>query len=739
MRARAKGGAAEREAESGNTSDSGGSKDRLGGFLSTLFKKGRRDDGGATSPRLDAVGGSDSTAAAAGAQTGDDGDAAGSSSGNSGGESADGSSGNSGGGNSGEEHDGPLIVVPTRKLVIGGDVPGEEDKTRREYIEEEIVLTEQSYTEGLRTVVECYEKPLAEAGIVDKETQHLLFGNISELLRLHRELYESLARREMSVGATFCKFAPALYLYSTYGETFDKGSALLQKLKKSNGEFRKFLERQRRLHSDVVSLDLLDALLISPVQRLPRYNLLLSDLLRNTPESDPAYPELQHAVDMMLHKSEEMNESVRQSENANKLQCLVATIVFDDERVKEDVALVRPGRRLVAEAECTVLDTRAGSDKSDKKMPAHLFLFNDLLVVTKRKRMSAFYLFKHALPLTALSSGVIADQPARFFVYRDGEPFCTVVMQTKEESESWVATLEETRLRRIEEEEHQAAASAAAAAVAAVHHPESTLPRASAPVSLALGCDIAPMPMLTYAHAQQQPPQLQPQMQQQLAALTLPKPPPPPPPPPLQQQQQPLQQQPLQQQPLQQQQQAPPGPPKPVRPKPSTVHPVPPVSGSVVAVRPRPAPAPPVGALESTSPQPPQQQQPPQAPGQAPARPPRGPTVTVTAAAAAAQPAQTAAGAGAGAGAGATGAKPVSISGCPLPVPRRPLPQPRPGTYLAQPPLPKPRTRSSAPPPGPAVRQAAESTVRPLAQNHEHQAFQQQLQQQLEAQLRQHR
>ena len=701
MRARAKGGAAEREAESGNTSDSGGSKDRLGGFLSTLFKKGRRDDGGATSPRLDAAGNSDGSSSSSYSGT------AASQSGGEESSDAHGSATGSGdGGESGEEHDGPLIVVPTRKLVIGGDVPGEEDKTRREYIEEEIVLTEQSYTEGLRTVVECYERPLAEAGIVDKEAQHLLFGNVDELLRLHRELYKSLAQKEMSVGATFCKFAPALYLYSTYGETFDKGSALLQKLKKSNGEFRKFLERQRRLHSDVVSLDLLDALLISPIQRLPRYNLLLSDLLRSTPPDDPEHAELQQAVDMLLHKSEEMNESVRQSENASKLQCLVATIVFDDERVKEDVQLVRPGRCLVAEAECTVLDTRPGSDKADKKMPARLFLFNDLLVVTKRKRMSAFYLFKHALPLTDLAAAVLADQPARFCLLRAGEPFCTVVMPSKEECESWVATLEETRLHRLEEEEHAAAAASASAAASAAstagattttgyHHPESTMPRASAPVSLSLGCDIAPMPMLTYAHAQLQPPQLQPQLQHQLASM-------PPPVPPMPPQQQPQQQQPPPPPPPppppQSSLQPQPQPPKPVRPKPSTVHPLPPVSGSVVTVRPRP-PAPAV------------------------------PTVTVTAAAPA--PSSTAP---------ATPAKPVSISGCPLPVPRRPLPQPRPGVALAQPPLPKPRTRSSAPLPAPALRQAAaEGAVRPLAQNHEHQAFQQQLQQQLEAQLRQHR
>ena len=168
MRARAKGGAAEREAESGNTSDSGGSKDRLGGFLSTLFKKGRRDDGGATSPRLDAAGNSDGSSSSSYSGT------AASQSGGEESSDAHGSATGSGdGGESGEEHDGPLIVVPTRKLVIGGDVPGEEDKTRREYIEEEIVLTEQSYTEGLRTVVECYER-LTHATDPDLATNKVL-------------------------------------------------------------------------------------------------------------------------------------------------------------------------------------------------------------------------------------------------------------------------------------------------------------------------------------------------------------------------------------------------------------------------------------------------------------------------------------------------------------------------------------------------------------------------------------
>ena len=230
-----------------------------------------------------------------------------------------------------EEHH---IVVPTRRLQVGAD--DDDDKSRREYIEQEIVVSEQSHVDGLRVLVDVYERPLREAGIVPDDAVALLFGNVAELYAVNRELLAALsdARAQRRTGAVFQAFIPRFEAYTQYGESFDEASALLQKLKKNSSEFRKFLARQRVQHSDVVSLDLLDALLITPIQRLPRYNLLLADLIKNTEPADPDLPALRTALDMMLAVAARVNERIKQSENTQRLQNIVRTIIFPSDDIK---------------------------------------------------------------------------------------------------------------------------------------------------------------------------------------------------------------------------------------------------------------------------------------------------------------------------------------------------------------------------------------------------------------------
>ena len=79
-----------------------------------------------------------------------------------------------------------MIVVPTRKLAIGGDDSDDEDKAKSEYIKEEILLSEKSYVDGLRVVCDVYEAPLRESGLVDEATVSAIFSNVSKLYELHK-------------------------------------------------------------------------------------------------------------------------------------------------------------------------------------------------------------------------------------------------------------------------------------------------------------------------------------------------------------------------------------------------------------------------------------------------------------------------------------------------------------------------------------------------------------------------
>lgn len=60
-------------------------------------------------------------------------------------------------------------------------------------------------------------------------------------------------------------------------------------------------------------------MLIQPVQRVPRYRLLLAELLKCTPETHPDYEPCEKALlkieDVAIH----VNESVRAKENQEKL------------------------------------------------------------------------------------------------------------------------------------------------------------------------------------------------------------------------------------------------------------------------------------------------------------------------------------------------------------------------------------------------------------------------------------
>ncbi len=63
----------------------------------------------------------------------------------------------------------------------------------------------------------------------------------------------------------------------------------------------------------------LEDLIIMPVQRIPRYKLLLEDFLKNTDKAHVDYANLQAALSKVNEVAAFINESVRKSDNAKKM------------------------------------------------------------------------------------------------------------------------------------------------------------------------------------------------------------------------------------------------------------------------------------------------------------------------------------------------------------------------------------------------------------------------------------
>ncbi|KAL6077133.1 Rho guanine nucleotide exchange factor (GEF) 17, variant 2 [Balamuthia mandrillaris] len=184
-----------------------------------------------------------------------------------------------------------------------------------------------------------------------------------------RELEErmKLWPTSTSVGDIFIKFGPMMKLYSDFINNYERSQAMLKQLSEQQqfATFLKEAERKSRCRQDIHSL------LIMPVQRLPRYQLLLKELLRFTHEEHVDYAHLKQASELATELNSVINENKRRSDCMAKMgsiQSSVEQIPFE---------LVAPTRLFVDDVEATVTRVKGG-----KSLPRHLFLFSDCCILS---------------------------------------------------------------------------------------------------------------------------------------------------------------------------------------------------------------------------------------------------------------------------------------------------------------------------------------------------------------------
>lgn len=118
-----------------------------------------------------------------------------------------------------------------------------------------------------------------------------------------------------------------------------------------------------------------------PIQRIPRYKLLIAELIKHTPSNHPDFESLTKADTIVTTVAKHINEAVRSRENADKL--LLIQNEFNG--AGTDVLFVTPSRTFIRRGEL-IKKCRAG-DKAYE-----FFLFNDLLVYASKSSTGRFNL-----------------------------------------------------------------------------------------------------------------------------------------------------------------------------------------------------------------------------------------------------------------------------------------------------------------------------------------------------------
>lgn len=252
---------------------------------------------------------------------------------------------------------------------------------RREKAAREIMESEDAYVQNLQLLMAEYAGPLkrmlAEHQMITAQQYKDLFLNLDEILVFNtrllgafQERMRNFDNRRTCIGDIFLQFPEMSTLYQYFVSNFDKSAAALNVLLENPAfvKWQDHVAEQPQLHKLRIN-----TLLIMPVQRVPRYSLLLRELISKTPEMHPDHASLQKAYDFIGTVASGINEAKRRAEAHEKVADL-------QQQFKTQLpGLLRPFRSLVYEGP-------GARDNGTGLKPCYLFLLTDQMIFAKKKQ-----------------------------------------------------------------------------------------------------------------------------------------------------------------------------------------------------------------------------------------------------------------------------------------------------------------------------------------------------------------
>jgi hypothetical protein len=265
---------------------------------------------------------------------------------------------------------------------------GMEKHVRRQKIVEELITTERTYVTLLRALVDGLVIPLKRgegSAVLTREEVEEVFANVDEVVAFHTILLALFEERlhtfapDSLIGDLFVqKFDEKfLAMYKRYVRDFDSLHLIIHYLEVEKPQFAKLIQEFEKEQAATTGGLHLNSFLILPVQRPPRYMLLIQELVKHTPEDHPDSTNLKRASELVGSILDELNASKKRSDSQEKLSSIENSI--DGWQQLPIESLVHPKRRYIREGPLI------WKGESDDNPSPYFFLFNDFLMYTSKK------------------------------------------------------------------------------------------------------------------------------------------------------------------------------------------------------------------------------------------------------------------------------------------------------------------------------------------------------------------
>lgn len=242
---------------------------------------------------------------------------------------------------------------------------------------QELLETEQAYVARLHLLDQVFfQELLREAGrskAFPEDVVRLIFSNISSIYCFHAQFFLPELQRRVDdwtatprIGDVIQKLAPFLKMYSEYVKNFERAAELLATWMEKSQPFQEVVTRIQL--SEASGSLTLQHHMLEPVQRIPRYELLLKEYVQKLPAEAPDRADAQRALDMIFSAAQHSNAAIAEMERLQGLWEVYQRLGLEDDMVDPSNTLLREGPVL-----------KISFRRSDP-MERYLFLFNNMLL-----------------------------------------------------------------------------------------------------------------------------------------------------------------------------------------------------------------------------------------------------------------------------------------------------------------------------------------------------------------------
>uniref|UniRef100_A0A8C2HC80 FYVE, RhoGEF and PH domain containing 4b n=1 Tax=Cyprinus carpio TaxID=7962 RepID=A0A8C2HC80_CYPCA len=277
------------------------------------------------------------------------------------------------------------VTLPQRRVMLSdliteeitGCFQQEQIKELKLYkIANELLQTERAYVTRLHLLDQVFCAKLTEEagkGTFPVEVVKGIFSNVGSIYTFHSQFLLPDLETRMSqwastprIGDILAQLAPFLRMYAEYVKNFDSAMDLLKQWTERSVQFNAIIQ-------DIQSQEACGNLtlqhhMLEPVQRVPRYEMLLKDYLKKLPEDDPDCSQAEKSLNIISMAATHSNMAIRKMENLKKLMEIYEMLGGEED-------IVNPSNELIKEGQILKLAARNTSS-----MERYLFLFNNMLL-----------------------------------------------------------------------------------------------------------------------------------------------------------------------------------------------------------------------------------------------------------------------------------------------------------------------------------------------------------------------